>query len=402
MSFQSRIDTVLNDVVYALFARCGPQAAASTGGAVGSLGRIPVFDHPADVDQIVKAPGVFRKNFSFISTLGDSRFSANDEEWVVRRDITQGNYLDAARPARQSEIAETYSEAIAHCDASLPGIQAALFVASMKIFYRAFGLSADVAPTVLLLDRARSVLRRLQYHSWVAPSAEERDSSRQEAQAIIRDFRGHLMADSRSAAIMERFAEAGQPIEGFSPIEEFVINLFAGVETTVATSLWVVDRLAANDEVQRRIFLEVDAGGETPYTDCFINETMRYFPPIPFLIREAAVDTRVGERNLPVRQLLLLSIVGVHHHPEFWQDPETFDSRRPEFMEDRFDRRAFIPFLAGPRMCGGARLGRMEVKEAVRGLVRQCVYERADSIIRFDYGLALRPASGSSVDVGRR
>jgi cytochrome P450 len=71
-------------------------------------------------------------------------------------------------------------------------------------------------------------------------------------------------------------------------------------------------------------------------------------------------------------------------------------------MEDSFDRRAFIPFLTGPRMCGGARLGKMEVKEAVRNLVRRFVFRRDDNVIRFDYALALRPAGGSSVVVSRR
>ena len=399
---QSRIDTVLNDVVYALFARCGAQSAAATGKRDGRLGKIPLVDHPAEVDQIVKNPGAFRKNFSFISALGHSRFNANGDEWAVRRDITQDRYLSAARPARQQDIAQAYVEHLAGCEATLPDIQKAIFAASLSIFYHAFGLIPDLEPTVLLLDRARAVLRRLQYHSWVAPTNEERDSSRQEAQAIIRDFRGHLLADGAAAAEMDRFAEAGRKIDGFSSSEEFVINLFAGVETTVATSLWVIDRLAANEEVQSRIFSEIAAGGETPFTDCFINETMRYFPPIPFLIREVVADMRLGSRDFPMGQLLLLSIVGVHHHPEFWEEPETFDSRRREFMEDSFDRRAFIPFLAGPRMCGGARLGRMEVREAVRALACRFSFRRTDNIVRFDYGLALRPATGSSIDVSRR
>lgn len=400
MNQQSRIDTVLNDVVYALFARCGQQGAAAK--RDGRLGKIPLVDHPEEVDRIVKNPAAFRKNFSFISVLGHSRFNANDDEWAVRRDVTQERYLAAARPARQPSIAQAYADHLAACEPNLPDIQKALFAASLSIFFQVFGLVPDLEPMVALLDRARVVLRRLQYHSWVAPTGEERDSSRQEAQAIIRDFRGYLLADPAAAAVMDRFADAGRAIDGFSPIEEFVINLFAGVETTVATSMWVIDRLAANEEVQGRIFAEIAAGGETPFTDCFVNETMRYFPPIPFLIREVVADTRLGSRELPAGQLLLLSIVGVHHHPEFWEEPETFDSRRKEFMEDSYDRRAFIPFLAGPRMCGGARLGRMEVKEAVRALVRRFAYRRADNIIRFDYGLALRPASGTSIDVTRR
>jgi len=53
-------------------------------------------------------------------------------------------------------------------------------------------------------------------------------------------------------------------------------------------------------------------------------------------------------------------------------------------------------------MCGGARLGRLEVKEAVIAVVRQFAFSRADDVVRFDYALALRPAAGSSVSVSRR
>ena len=154
---------------------------------------------------------------------------------------------------------------------------------------------------------------------------------------------------------------------------------------------------------QERIHAEILSGeAQTPYTDCMINETMRYFPPIPFLTREVGADTALDGRTLHAGQLVMVSIIGVHQNRAFWSNPRVFDASRKEFMENSFDRRAFIPFLTGPRMCGGARLGRLEVKEAVLAVVRQFAFSRADDIIRFDYALALRPAQGSSVGVSRR
>jgi cytochrome P450 len=395
---QSQIEDVLNSIVYALYAQSGQQDASEN-----RIGNLEVFSHPDAVDQIVKAPVLFRKNFSMISALGQSRFNTNDENWAIRREITQDAYLAAARPAQQNPVSEVYTASLSQSDASLAGIQKALFSASLTIFYRAFGLVADIGPTLTLIDRVRDVLRRLQYFSWVAPTISERERAVHDARQVVTDFAGQLAAEPGGAAVMARFSEKAREIEGFSPVEEFVMNVFAGVETTVATVLWVIDRLGANEKVQQRVQNEIDTGKtDTPYTDCIVNETMRYLPPIPFLVREVGAETALDGRQLRTGQLILISVVGVHQHPAFWTDPKTFDASRREFIEDTYDRRAFIPFLTGPRMCGGARLGRLEVKEAVRAVVGQFSFSRADNVIRFDYGLALRPAAGSSVGVERR
>ncbi|GLQ78179.1 hypothetical protein GCM10007881_16950 [Mesorhizobium huakuii] len=400
MDNQAQIESVLNNLVYALFAQSGQ---VETNGKAGNLGNLIVFDNPEAVDTIVKAPQLFRKNFSLISALGFSRFNTNGEDWSIRRAITQDTYLAAARPAQQQPMAELYATALAESDATLPSIQQALFAVSMTIFYRAFGLVPDMAATLLLLDRVRDVLRRLQYYSWVSPTSAERANVIQGARAVVADFTSLLMADPRAAAEMDRFRNLASDLEDFSPVEEFVMNFFAGVETTVTTALWVIDRLGANQKVQERIHAEVLSGeAQTPYTDCMINETMRYFPPIPFLTREVGADTVLDGQKLYAGQLIMVSIVGVHQNPVYWSNPRVFDASRKEFLENSFDRRAFIPFLTGPRMCGGARLGRLEVREAVLAIVRQFAFGRADDVIRFDYALALRPAQGASVSVSRR
>ncbi|MDG4896840.1 MAG: cytochrome P450 [Mesorhizobium sp.] len=398
MENRAHIEGFLNNLAYALFAQSGHIAPGPR-----EIGNLVVFDHPDAVDRIAKAPALFRKNFSLISALGFSRFNTNDQEWATRRAITQDVYLAAAKPAQQQSVSAIFANCLAECETSLAGIQYALFAGALTIFYRAFGLAAQRHLTAGLIDRTREVLRRLQYYSWVTPTDVERNSVIGDARAVIAEFGKQLMADPRSAAEMGRFSEKSGSIDGFSPIEEFVMNLFAGVETTVTTVLWVIDRLGANQKVQERIHDEITSGkADAPFTDCFINETMRYFPPIPFLTREARDDAEICGVPLRTGQLIMLSIVGVHQHPEFWDNPRTFDASRKEFIDNSYDRRAFIPFLTGPRMCGGARLGRMEVEQAVRAVVRQFAFARTDDIIRFDYALALRPASGMAVTVSRR
>jgi cytochrome P450 len=393
----------LNSLVHALYARA--EARRQIGGSPPGgdlLGDVPLVDDPVDIDDLAKRPGQFIKNYSLVSALGYSRFNTDGEEWAIRRNITQGIFQAAGKPSRKQPVSDCYRAALEQSEPTFEAIQGALFRASLTIFYDAFGLVPDVAPTVVILDRVREVLRRLQYYSWVAPSDAERKKTFSEAKAVVNDFAKLLAADDKAASEMERFSRGAAELERFSAAEEFVMNLFAGVETTVATTSWVVDRISVNPKVQARIHDEIRGGGPTPYTECMINETMRFFPPIPFVVRQVAADTTVGMRDFKNGQLVLMSVIGAHHHPDYWADSGVYDSSRSEFMQDSYDRRAFIPFLTGPRMCGGARLGRLEIREAVRTLVKLFEMKRADNAVQIDYGLALRPVASPSLSIVRR
>ena len=43
----------------------------------------------------------------------------------------------------------------------------------------------------------------------------------------------------------------------------------------------------------------------------------------------------------------------MHHHPNYWKDPETFDPERFANGTSEFVRNSYIPFIGGPRACLG-------------------------------------------------
>lgn len=403
MQTTSQIRAGLNGLVYALFEHAQKKASRSVGGVSDDfLGTVPIVDDPVEIDQLAKRPDQYIKNFSLVSAFGHSRFNTDGAEWAARRDLTQPNYLSAGKSARQTSIFETFDAELTHCGEEIEAIQNAVFAGSLRIFFGAFGLAPVVAPTRALLDRMRDVLRELQFLSWNSPDPQQQDRALRAGRDVLADFVDLFGDDAAARALMERFERQASTVRGFSAIEEFAMNLFAGIETTVAAASWFIDRIAMNPDVQARVHREIAEKGAAPYTDCLINETMRYFPPIPFVVREAAGDAELGKRRFRKGQLVLVSIVGAHHHPAYWHEPHVFDSGRAEFINDSFDRRAYIPFLTGPRMCGGARLGRLELKEAVRAIVTMFEFHRTDDIVRFDYGLALKPDTNSSIGVQRR
>lgn len=375
---------------------------------VRSAGRqlaVPVFSDADSIHKILGEPAHFPKirNMGLIGALGDSRFTANGRDWEVRRSLTQASYLLAGSPNNAAAVSAIYHERFSTCDASPEGVQRALMLASSDIFFRALGCEADSGRLLDFFARARQYLKRLQYFSWNAPGASDLSALRSEGSDLMRRFSLEASVSPSMGGLMERFRGEARDLDAFSPLDELLMNFFAGIETTAATLSFAINRLGIDARVQQRLYDEIEGeAGANAYLGCFIQETMRYFPAIPFVIREAAADASLNNVSLAKGDKILLSIVGLHHNPLYWSEPEIFDCSRREFLDNSWNRRAFLPFLAGPRMCGGARLANLELTEGLKAFVRQFTVSGSGDEIGFDYGLALRPQTPPALSVSRR
>jgi cytochrome P450 len=392
------IDEFLNQIVYGLYAR------AQNGTDPGFGPALIVIDHPLDADAVLKSPQYFQKNFSLLSYFGRSRFNTNGDEWRHRRNLTQPSYVRAARPDNRKAIYSAYQAALSSIQACTGSdIQRALLSASSVIFYRSFGFDLRPNHMLSLFELARSIVKKLQYFSWNRPGANEVSALADEVKQTIAVFDAEIRQVPELQKLLEMLKSQSVQIADFSALEEFLMNFFAGIETTAATLSWAIDRLGADQRAQEKIYQELCTEDKAqPLLESFINETMRYFPAIPFVIREVTADVVIGERQLARGSLLLLSVIGVHHHREFWKEPHIFDSFRSEFIDNTHDPRALIPFLTGPRTCGGAKLARLEIFEGLKAFVRSFRVERSSDQVKFDYGLALRPATWRQLTIVRR
>lgn len=75
-------------------------------------------------------------------------------------------------------------------------------------------------------------------------------------------------------------------------------------------------------------------------------------------IRETEAAVELGGHTLPAGTKVALNILGMHHDPNNFPDPQTFKPER--FMDGPLGPSsrhpyAFIPFGAGPRKCIGHR-----------------------------------------------
>ncbi|KAM9425628.1 cytochrome P450 17A2 [Pholidichthys leucotaenia] len=149
----------------------------------------------------------------------------------------------------------------------------------------------------------------------------------------------------------------------------------AGVETTSTTLLWILAYLLHHPEVQECVQKELDeqVGRERmvnmsdhsrlPYLDAVINEGMRIRPVSPVLIPHTALkDSSIGGHAVSQGTRVLVNMWSIHHDPKNWNKPDLFNPDR--FLDDRGQRVSppcFLPFGAGPRVCVGELLARLEL-----------------------------------------
>jgi len=203
----------------------------------------------------------------------------------------------------------------------------------------------------------------------------------------------------------------------------FIFNL-AGHETTAHTLCFSFGLLALFPDEQERLYQSIKGVisglNRMPtyedmcrftYSLAVIYETLRLFPPGPFIPKMAAEDTALtvnnahgGKTTFPVSSgtEIYVHVPGLHHNPRYWKEPHKFMPER--FLGD-WPRDAFIPFSQGAHACLGRRFSeteavaimtmlvpkyKIEVKEEPE-FAMETFEERYARITAFDQGLSTIP-----------
>ncbi|XP_035272690.1 cytochrome P450 2F5-like [Anguilla anguilla] len=151
--------------------------------------------------------------------------------------------------------------------------------------------------------------------------------------------------------------------------------LFAGTDTTANTLLTAFLYLMTHPDVQERCQKEIDEVlGEKeqasyedrhkmPYTLAMIHETQRVADTVPLSVFHTTTkDTRLMGYDLPKGILIIPNLSSVLSEESQWKFPHDFNPSN--FLNDQGEfvkPDAFMPFSAGPRVCLGEGLARMEL-----------------------------------------
>jgi cytochrome P450 len=102
-----------------------------------------------------------------------------------------------------------------------------------------------------------------------------------------------------------------------------------------------------------------------------IQESMRLYPPIWAVTREAVKDDEIGGYHIPAKSMIALSPYLMHRHPDHWESPEAFDPERFAEGAEAPNRYVYFPFGGGQRVCIGNHFAMMEAQVILAMIVRR-------------------------------
>ncbi|KAL6967863.1 hypothetical protein U1Q18_033673 [Sarracenia purpurea var. burkii] len=204
-------------------------------------------------------------------------------------------------------------------------------------------------------------------------------------------------------------------------IEDFVVdnckNIYlAGYETTAVSATWCLMLLAANQKWQERVRAEVlgICGDQIPNADMIrkmkqltmvIHETLRLYPPVMVLSREALKDMKFGNIHVPKGVNLWVPTVTLHTDLENW-GPDA-----KEFNPERFAKgitgacklpHLYMPFGVGPRVCIGQNLAMTELKILVALLLSNFSFKLSPNYVHSAVlSLVIEPEHGVQLLVNK-
>ncbi|KAL7033672.1 hypothetical protein ACKWTF_007672 [Chironomus riparius] len=151
-------------------------------------------------------------------------------------------------------------------------------------------------------------------------------------------------------------------------IDEVVIFLIAGYETSALTLSTIILMLAMHKDIQKKVTDEVDQffeaedgmiGSENlqnfPYMELVIKETMRLFTAGGIIARETSEEVNLSGYTVPKGTVLAICAHQMHRNPRFWGSdanefkPERFNSENIKHINPH----AYAPFSGGRRICIG-------------------------------------------------
>lgn len=191
-------------------------------------------------------------------------------------------------------------------------------------------------------------------------------------------------------------------------IRDEIVTLFlAGHETTANALDWTWYLLAKHPEAEKQLHEELDRVLQgtppemadlkrLPYTEQVIKESMRLYPPIWNMSRQAMADVEIGGYIIPKGSEVNTVTYVMHHDPRWWDEPERFIPERfsPE-AEKQTPKMAYLPFSSGPRVCIGNSFAMMEARLILATIAGRFRLTMPDSVqVQIEALIALRPKQG--------
>ncbi len=217
---------------------------------------------------------------------------------------------------------------------------------------------------------------------------------------------GKVPHDLLSLLLAARDEETNEQMTDRQVRDEVMTFLMAGHETTSNALTWTFYLLARHPEIAAKAREECRGlSGDVPeadeimgleYTRMVLEESMRIFPPVWGMDRQALDEDEIGGYRVPKKGIVGMTQWVMHRHPDYWDNPLEFRPERfsPENSAGR-PRFAYFPFGGGQRQCIGMDFAMMEALAILAVLLRDFHAELVSEERPFAEALVtLRPRDG--------
>jgi cytochrome P450 len=270
------------------------------------------------------------------------RRDAVRERFTARVEAETERLVDAIEPDGQAELRR-----------SLAGPLAAAVVA------HALGLEGTDTATILgWYDAIVAAVTGVASGNPVTPAGREAFAALRSSVAPMLD------RDPRSSLVAAATSQAGG-LTRDEVVSNVAVLMFGGIETTEGMIANAMLHLLADPD--QRLIVDGDRG----LLPNAVEESLRLEPAAAVIDRYATRDVRLGDAAIGQGELVTISIAGANRDPDFFPDPDRFDVRRENASHQ-------VAFAAGPHVCIGMHLARLEAHTAIGHLLDRLPCLRLD------------------------
>lgn len=394
-----------------------------------------LFSHPKLIEQaLIKQSDVFVKTYhpkkpiGLALVLGQGLVTSQGDVWQRQRRLMQPIFQRSNITALLPQIATAGSNMLdrwqklgegAEVELSAEMMQLTLEVITQTMFSTSVLDKIErIAPSLdtLLRYAAKSLLNPLALPLYIPTPSNQKFK---QALGTIDDVIYGIIDQRRTASsahndlldmlLKARDDDSGEKMTDRQIRDEVITIFSAGHETTANLLSWTLYLLARHPAVLAKLHQELDSllQGKIPdaedlqqlvYTRAILNESMRFRPPAGIMLRKVNKDTEVDGYFLKAGRLAIFSIFNLHHHVDFWQQPEQFDPERFLVPENR--RFSFMPFGTGERICIANHFALLESQLLLSMIVQHCDLQLLDTDeVEIEMAVTLRPKGGIPVRI---
>ena len=355
--------------------------------------------------------------------IGRGVFSVNGEEWRQQRQWVDQALQQASIRRVHPQMQAATGDALAQLNAGEVDLEKVMTAFTADVIVRTI-LSipvgqSDAAEIFRSFSRYQQrTVPALVLHLFGLPQGLFMPYLRHHARPIRQWLEGHIQRrlsgeESAQADLLQALIETN----AFGPqqlLDQVCVLFLAGHETS-ASVLAMAGYLLSQDQArQDRVRDEVLALTHSPatpeelkrlsFTQAVWKETLRLYPPLPFLPRQNQKEEDLAGMHCPMRSIVTVSPWVLQRHRKLWPHADAFQPER--FLEPEsavLEHQAFLPFGLGPRRCPGSGFAQQEGLLLITELVRHFeLLPSAQPEPELQGRLTLRAANGVHVLLKRR